>query len=158
MPYLSKDEFKALTVMPKRDVDAIETATPGWLGNQLLYVSREIDARLRKRYDVPFDAPYPHVVQSWLTRIVTQRAYLRRGVDPNDRQAESVFQDAADAKAEIKEAADSEVGLFDLPEPSGASGISRGAPRVYSEASPYVHTDVQRTTGRADDSRRRGNG
>lgn len=153
MPYLDKAAFAILTVMPAESVDAIEMVAPGWIDGQLTYWSGWIDSRLRKRYAAPFSAPYPEAVTGWLARIVTVRCFLRRGVDPTDLQFEEIKADADRAMEEIKEAADSNEGLFDLPlrADTTASGISRGGPFGYSEQSPYVWTDGQAETGRNED-------
>lgn len=153
MAYLTLAQFKQLSVMPAPFVDAIEAAAPGWLASQLGYWSDWIDARLRKRYAAPFSAPYPGAVTGWLARIVTVRAWLRRGVDAQDEQFAEVKADAAAAMDEIKEAADSEVGLFDLPlrADTTETGIAKAFPCVYSEQSPYVFTDGQARVGRAED-------
>lgn len=158
--YLTLLEFKLLSVMPAEFVDAIEAVTPGWTEAQLSLESARIDSRLRKRYDVPFGSPAPVEVQGWLANIVTLRAYTRRGFDPTDEQAAIYKDDAATALAEMKEAADSNEGLFDLPlrADTTASGISKGGPKVYSETSPYVGFDVQAATGRNEDSAGGGTG
>jgi phage gp36-like protein len=145
--YLDRSAFKARSIMPATDVDDLESIAAGWVDMQLEQVSRWIDSRLRKRYDAPFDvATCPEIVKSWLTRLVTLRAYLRRGVDATDAQFEMIKADAEAAAVEIKEAADSADGLFDLPlkDSSKATGVSQGGPFVYSEASPYDFIDVQR--------------
>lgn len=157
MSYLDKDAFAALSVMPEADIDALEASHPGWIDGQLDYWSRMIDAQLRKRYAVPFEEPYPVVVTGWLTRIVTLRCYIKRGVDPNDLQFIEVKEDADTAKLEVREAASSdptsEQNLFDLPlrADTTASGISKGGPFGYSEQSPYVWTDKQADVGRGED-------
>lgn len=159
-PYLTIATFKNLTAMPSTDVDALEAIAPGWVDAKLAAKSRWIDARLSKRYAVPFTAPYPEAVTDWLARIVTLNAYLRRGVDPNDRQFEELKADAEAAELEVKEAAESEKGLFELPlrADTAAGGISKGGPLGYSEASPYAWTDVQRDAATLEDSNRRGTG
>lgn len=157
--YLTLAKFKTLTVMPGSFVDAIETASPGWTDAQLAYWSDWIDSRLRKRYAVPFVAPVPSTVEGWLMRIVTVRCYLRRGVDPTDQQYADIKADDVAARDEIREAADSDTGLFDLPlraDLTNVSGISQGSPRTYSEQSPYAWTDVQGQAGRQQDEN--GNG
>lgn len=149
--YLDVDGFKTLSLMPSDSIDEIDLE---WIDGQLAYWSRWIDSRLRKRYSVPFDADNtPEAVTGWLARLVTVRCFLRRGVDPTDQQFDVIRQDADDAKAEIDEAANSETGLFDLPIRSDttATGIARGAPQVYSEASPYVWGDKQREAATTED-------
>jgi hypothetical protein len=158
VPYLTLAKFKTLTVMPGSFVDAIEITDPGWVDTQLLYWSAWLDSRLRKRYLAPFVLPYPLAVEGWLSRLVTVRCYLKRGVDPTDEQYADVKADDVDARKEITEAAESVTGLFDLPVRADldASGISQGNPRSYSEQSPYSWTTVQGEAGRAED--RNGNG
>jgi hypothetical protein len=144
--YLNLGEFKARTLMPSTDVDDLETIAAGWVLAQLEQCSRWIDSRLRKRYDAPFDvATCPEIVKSWLTRLVTLRAYLRRGVDATDAQFDLIRADAESAATEIKEAADAVDGLFDLPlkDSDKATGITLGAPFGYSEPDFYSWLDVQ---------------
>lgn len=157
-PLLTFDEFRLLTVMPASDVDALEAVAPGWIASQLEYWTAQIYARLRKRYAVPFVAPFPIAAKGWLARIVTVRCYLRRGVDPNDLQFDEIKKDAEAATAEIKEAADSNTGLFDLPlrEDTTATGATLGGPFGYAEQSPYVFMDRQVDIGRNEDSNRGG--
>jgi hypothetical protein len=155
MAYLTLDEFKTLSVIPREWVNQIEIDEPGFTAAQLEHWSDWIDTRLRKRYAVPFGAPVPNIIKGWLNRIVTERVLVRRGVDPNDEQFKIIERDNVDAREELKEAADSDQGLFDLPlredSPADVSGIVRGGPRAYSEQSPYVFADRQRQTGRSED-------
>lgn len=153
MAYLTTSEFKTRSLIPSGYVDDIESVDSGWTLIQLEEASAWIDSRLRKRYAAPFASPYPVAVLSWLTKLVTVRCYLKRGVEATDEQFVSIQQDAMDAKAEIKEAADSNVGLFDLPLRSDttATGIDRSGPFSYSEQSPYVGFSRQARTGRTED-------
>ena len=156
--YLTTAEFKTRTLIPGEFVDAIEAVDAGWTLIQLEEASAWIDSRLRKRYAAPFSSPYPVQVLSWLARVVTVRCLLKGGVAATDEQYLSIQQDAADAKAEITEAATSDAGLFDLPLRSDttATGIAKGGPLSYSEQSPYVWASMQRRTGREEDSNGRG--
>lgn len=132
--------------MPSEYVDAIEAIASGWTLSQLEQGSRWIDSRLRKRYDAPFDvATCPEIIKSWLTRLVTLRCFVRRGVDPTDPQFELYRADAEAALEEIKEAANAVEGLFDLPlkDSEKTTGIVHGAPFGYAEAGPYDWLDVQ---------------
>lgn len=140
--------------MPSEFITAIETVSPGWTLAQLTLETARIDARLAKRYAAPFALPAPVCVQGWLAKIVTLSAYLKRGFDPTDRQGQIYIADRDGALAEIKEAADAEHGLFDLPLRADltASGVSKGFPKAYSEQSPYAFADGQSRGGRQEDS------
>lgn len=154
-------EFKARSTMPSEHIDEIEATQPGWILSQVESVSRlDIDSRLRKRYAVPFESPYPEAAMTWCARLVTPLCWERRGYDPTDESMVRADLRRDEAKAEIKEAADSAEGLFDLPLRSNttATGISKGAPLGYSEQSPYVGFDRSRETGRDEDFNGSGTG
>ena len=56
-----------------------------------------------------------------------------------------ILAEAERAREQMKEAADSEIGLYDLPLLNDVTtdGISKGGPLGYSEQSPYSWTDEQ---------------
>lgn len=154
MAYLDLDAFKLRTIMPSGYIDAIERVEPGWTVQQLESWSLSIDARLRKRYSVPFaEDATPETVKQWLTQIVTKRAWLKHGVDPQDPQWPTVENDYDTALAELKEAADGNEGLLDLPllDTADTSAVTKQATRGYSEHSPYVGFDQQAAIGRGED-------
>jgi hypothetical protein len=95
---------------------------------------------------VPFASPAPEIVLGWIVAMTTPEAYRKRGWDPGEKQSAQIEQDRTDALSELKEAADSSEGLFDLPlrEDVSTSGIVAGGPLGYSEPSPYDWLDVQR--------------
>lgn len=150
MAYLTLATYKNLTLAPPSYVDDAETRHPGWVLAQLEFWSAWIDSRLKKRYAAPFAASpnTPPVILGWLTRILDAELYLKIGINPRDEQAATVVQErAAESKAEVKEAADSKDGLFELPlraDQPAATDISRAAPLGYTEQSPYTWTSVQR--------------
>lgn len=153
--YLTDAEFRLLTLCPVNVIDEVEARTPGWLTQQLTTVSSRIDARLAKRYAAPFSLPYPTIVQEWLAHIVSWRAYLKRGVNSLDSEANEYKAQHDQALKEILEAANSDTGLFELPLlqdlTPDASGVVRGGPVGYSEQSPYVWMDQQEQVGRDED-------
>jgi hypothetical protein len=157
--YMDVAEFKSRTVASSNLVDgahipadwAVERAAwVTFVESRLVIETSKINARLRKRYAVPFTAPVPEIVLGWLAALVTPKLFERRGWDPSDKQAEIIIGDATAAAAEILEAANSDVGLFDLPlrQDNAETGIVHGGPFGYSEASPYVWTDEQIETVR----------
>jgi phage gp36-like protein len=150
--YLTAAEFEDRTTAPPELVAWCESRKAGWVLAQIQAASGWIDARLRKRYHAPFDAP-PEVVKGWTADIVTRRAYLFRGLDSTDEQSVEVFRDAERARAEVLEAADGKDAHFDLPlrTNSQTSAIRKGGTFAYTEASPYVGFDQQRVTGRDED-------
>lgn len=144
--YLDVDGFRLRSIMPDDSITRLENKSPGWLQTALNAKSAWIDAKLSKRYLVPFTAPVPDIVIGWLAALVTPDAYARLGFNPSSDQDKSSIIDPADqARDEIDEAADSREGKFELPLLQGSSqgGISKGGPLGYSETSPYVWADVQ---------------
>jgi hypothetical protein len=144
---LTLDEFKLRTVMPSGYVDELVMSEgPNFWPAQFAAAQEWIDARLAKRYALPFAAPVPGVYLGWITVFATLAGYQRRGWDPSAKQNELVVKAVDDAKKEISEAADSAGGLFELPlraDTPGASGVAVGGPLGYAEASPYDWTDRQ---------------
>jgi hypothetical protein len=151
--YLDVAGFTAATLIPDEFILDLDTRYPEFLPTRLLYASARIDSRLTKRYDAPFKTPYPVAVLDWLTRIVSHEAWLKRGRAASDEDAQMYMADHDQAWADIKEAADSEIGLFDLPLRSNTdqSGIQRGFPRVYSQQSPYAWSVAQARIGHMED-------
>lgn len=160
MAYLTVAQFRVESLMPGAQVDQLEALEPGFLEARLQRRSGNIDARLRKRYAAPFESPVPDKVVEWLVALVNRDAYLKLGVDPLDAQMADILAGAKTAEDELKEAADSVDGLFDLPlrADTTATGISKGGPLGYSETSPYVWKDRQGARGRSEDERGSGSG
>jgi hypothetical protein len=143
--YLDVPGFRVSTAMLGEDVDLLETRYPGFLDAKLREESGWIDGRLQKRYATHFAAPVPAIVEKWLVAIVTLWAYKKRGFDALSPEGADTIKDAETAKAEVKEAADADEGLFDLPlrDDVTSTGIARGGPIGYSEADPYSWLDRQ---------------
>lgn len=152
--YLDVDEFRARTIAPSALVDgehidpsdlAGRAAWRAFVEAQLVVETSRINARLRKRYLVPFADPCPEIVRGWLTIRVTPKLFEKRGWDPSDERAASILKDAETALEEMKEAADGETGLYDLPlrDAVDTSAIAKGGPLGYSEVSPWTWTEIQ---------------
>jgi hypothetical protein len=97
--------------------------------------------------------PIPEIALGWLASIVDVDVWQRRGTNPQDPGIETFVADRDASLGEIKEAADSKDGLFDLPtnDPVGDSAISQAGPISYSETSPYAWQDLQRAAAVGDD-------
>jgi hypothetical protein len=150
--YLTLAEFKDATVLPEGYADAVEASEADWTLAKLTFLSGYINARLAKRYAVPFVAPIPPVILDWLERLASWAVLLKRGCDPTDQQTAEIKERATLALAEIREAADSKEGLFELPlrDDTSADGISKGFVQGYSEASPYTWTQIQLEAAEAE--------
>ena len=167
MPYLNGtaataeadlERYKLLTIMAAADVDDLEQLHEGWHAANFEQATAWINARLTKRYPVPYARPCPDVCEGWLVDIVTLRAFMRKGVRQTDEQFQEAVRADKRARDEVLEAAGSVTGLFGLPSRTdpAASGITKGGPRSYSEASPYVQFDVQGDRAQSEDLSRRG--
>jgi hypothetical protein len=160
MAYLTIDRYKVLALIPGGYVDEVEGMAPGFTAAQLDTRSDWIDAQLRKRYATPFKPPVPGIIEQWLALLVTPDLMVKRGVNATDEQFEYMERRAAFTAEAIQQAANSEVGLYDLPlrDDVTGTGIAHAATRVYSEQSPYVGADIQAEIGRAEDRARYGSG
>lgn len=159
MPYLVLATYRTRAGFPAGWVDRVEVDSPGWVDTLLEDTGAQIDARLAKRYAVPFASPPPRCVLRWLAAIVDPIVLRKRGIDQTDEQYSDYVKLSDTAWKEIQEAADGNVGLFDLPATQSlpsASGITKGGPLSYSEAGPYVWTDDQGRRGREEDRNGRG--
>lgn len=97
-------------------------------------------------------SPVPEIVLGWLTTLVTDDLYRKRGRDPQDPAMVDLRDDVTRTLGEIKEAADSKDGLFDLPVSEDLdSAVTTGGPLGYSETSPYVWPVIEKNVGQAED-------
>jgi hypothetical protein len=155
--YVDIDFVKLVGSMPAADIDALEALMPGTFVGIAESVSRVFDARLFKRYAVPFeDGKVPESIKWHVAHVVLAALWQKRGYNPGSAQDEIIQTNKNDAFAWLKEAADSKDGLVELPKRAdapGLEGVSRGGPRAYSEQSPYAWTDAQAEIGRIEDRR-----
>lgn len=142
--YTDLAHIKANGALTPVAVDQLVTDT-GALDGIIAGRSAYINSRLFKRYAVPFADPVPEAVRQWCCDLVVERALTRRGANPDSDLLDAAIRAADTARAELKEAAEAENGLFDIPlrlSPT-VSGISQGTPLSYSEPSPYDWIDAQ---------------
>lgn len=144
--YLTFAQYKLGTTIKGGLVDLCGQAkVEEWLDRQ----SNKICNRLVKRYAVNFTDPGPVAgqIKDWLTILVDINVLKFTGGVPDGREDEWASNDLKTVNDELKEAADSEKGLFELPlrntDISG-SAVNVCAPLGYSEQSPYTWTDRQR--------------
>ena len=96
--------------------------------------------------------PVLEFVLGWITTLVTDDCYRARGRDTQDPTMVDLRADVERTLADIKEAADSKDGLFDLPVSEDLdSAVTTGGPLGYSETSPYVASVIERNIGQAED-------
>jgi hypothetical protein len=96
--------------------------------------------------------PVPEIVLGWLTSLVTFDMYSRRGINPADPTYDMLTKDLERVEADVKEAADSKDGLFDLPTSEDQdSAVTTGGPLACSDASPYAWQTRQARRGRRQD-------
>ena len=131
---------KSHSIMPSGDIDGLNAAESGWILARALSLEGDINGRLRKRYAVPFATPIPEVVLNWLGALLDPEMYLKRGINPSDEQQARIEKRAESAEAKIKEAADAEKGLYDLPlrQDTTDTGIEQPQTLSYSEQSPFT--------------------
>jgi hypothetical protein len=146
--YLTANELDLYGCMPGEDREALEDQYPGITVAVIVGVSGVFDSMLSKRYGAPFETPYPDALKWNVAQVVAGRLMLKRGYNPESKQ-DSEIKEAHDLALQwLKDAADPEKGLVELPvkqiNQPGNSAINSGAPLAYSEASPYTWTDRQR--------------
>ena len=144
--YIDYAFFQDHTIIDWSDLVEFQSQNPGRLERLFASWSRFVDGLLRKRYVVPFVAPFPVELQLHLTRIVTSEVMKIRGYTHGTSQKEVCDSDYEMSMEFFKELRDAEKGMLELPlkeQFPEAEGVAKGAPLGYSEQSPYEWTDVQ---------------
>lgn len=138
--YLTFAEYSARSrIRASLITQAGSAKVEAWLAER----SSKICARLVKRYAVDFTdpGPTPDVVLGWLGALVDHDVQEYVGGTPEGREDAWIVKRAEQADAEIKEAADSETGLFELPlrntDALGNSAINKGGPFVRKYLTPF---------------------
>jgi phage gp36-like protein len=157
--YLTTSEFQSRTLLPAQYIDQVVSQAPEFVDFALTDRSGYIDSLLGKRYAVPFvEQPYPSVILRWLTVLVSLDVYMKRGFNPTDDDAQLFVKQFDTTVQELKEAANAQDGLYELPlrQDLTGNGIVKGYARTYSETSPFVWKRIQRQIGGQEDTNGRG--
>jgi len=136
---------KRQSVMPAADIDELEAREPTWILGKALSLQGIIDARLRKRCSVPFDSPVPDAVLTWLGSLLDPEMYLKRGINPSDQQQVLIDKRAERAELALAEAADGNIGKYDLParQDTTETGMTEPATLGSSEQSAFTGKHLQ---------------
>lgn len=103
-------------------------------------------------YSAP--TPAPEIALGWLVAMLDVDVWTRRGTNYSDPAIVEAVAQRTEALGEIKEAADSKDGLFELPlndQVQGGAAVIRSAPVAYTETSPFASADLQEALGRPED-------
>jgi hypothetical protein len=131
---------KRQSIMPTADIDDLNTKESGWIVGKAASLQGFIDARLRKRCPVPFDSPVPDAVLNWLGALLDPEMYLKAGVNPSDQQQIRIDERRARAEAALAEAADGNIGKYDLPARQDTTDTAMTEPATlgYAEQSAFT--------------------
>jgi hypothetical protein len=152
--YLTLVQYRAITTLDGSIVDLCGTKGKNvqrWLD----LASAHIRSRLVKRYAIDWsevaNQPVPDKIIEWLILLVDIPVCKCTGAIPEGRVDDWIREDEKRVNDELKEAADSENGLFELPlrEP-GVSAVNKGGPLVTSNTTIYGFFDAQQTARDSD--------
>lgn len=140
--YLALAAYRSITTIDGSVVDVC-TAKGKDVTRWLELKSAHIRARLVKRYAVDFTdpGPTPDKIIEWLVKLVDIEVWACAGGLPEGREDGWADKDRDRVEAELKEAADSDTGLFELPlrntDPLGNAAINKGGPFVQEYLTPF---------------------
>ena len=146
--YLTLAQYRSITTLDGSVVDLC-TAKGKDAQRWLDMASAHIRSRLVKRYAVDFvtPGPTPDKIIEWLVLLVDIPVCKCAGVTPEGRVDDWTREDEKRVNDELKEAADAENGMFELPlrntDPTGNSAINKGGPLVASNNTIYGYFDDQ---------------
>jgi len=109
--------------------------------------SAHIRSRLEKRYAIDWteisNQPVPDKIIQWLVLLTDIPVCKSAGVTPEGRVDDWAREDETRTNDELKEAADAENGLFELPlRETGASAVHIGVPHVIDFLTPSTYWDA----------------
>jgi hypothetical protein len=151
--YLECERYAALSEIQKERVTAFVSRRGADVNSKLELLSRFIEDKLRHRYAIPF--PERHsTIEGWLVALVDPWALNQIGYDGRDDDPgpARIAKLEEAAKAEISAAGDpNSQQVINLPTRDGkdSSASTKGAPKAYSEPSPYtwIHVQARRVRG-----------
>jgi hypothetical protein len=143
--YLTLAQYRAITTVDGSVVDLCGTkgkSVQRWLDLS----SAHIRSRLVKRYAIDWseveNQPVPDKIIQWLVLLVDIPVCKCTGATPEGRVDDWIREDETRVNDELKEAADAENGLFELPlRETGASAVHIGVPYVVAYQMPWDYQD-----------------
>lgn len=143
--YLTLAAYRSITTLDGSTVDLCAAKgkdVQRWLDLD----SAHIRSRLVKRYAIDWtevaNQPVPDKIIQWLILLVDIPVCKCAGATPEGRVDDWAREDQTRVNDELKEAADCENGLFELPlRETGASAIHIGVPHVVSYQMPWNYYD-----------------
>lgn len=147
MAYATPADVRLKGVLLPSDVDRVEGRFPGITQARLDTAHARLNAKLMKRYRLPFQTPVPQCLV-WYEAVIVSYELLAdvRGLNPESGQGPRVEQAYQEAQEWLKAAVDPEHGDVELRAAEaglGPSAVNAGGPFGYSEASPYAWIDAQ---------------
>jgi hypothetical protein len=144
--YLTLAAYRSITTLDGSIVDLCAAKgkdVQRWLDLE----SAHIRSRLVKRYAIDWtevtNQPVPDKIIQWLILLVDIPVCKCTGATPEGRVDDWAREDQARVNDELKEAADAENGLFELPlRETGASAIHIGVPHVVERLTPAGYWDT----------------
>jgi hypothetical protein len=139
--YIEFQRYRTLSELPKGRIDTFEKREPGIILAKLEQNSRLVEDRLRHKYTIPF--PERHsTIEGWIVGLTDPWLLNQIGYDSQDNDPIPGRIDKLETKVheDLTDATDPASNKWNLPRKDGKdpTAISKGAPRAYSENSPYT--------------------
>lgn len=158
MAYVDRVYVSNVAPIPSAIIQQLESEQPGAFDAICEAISRTFDARLHKRYATPFKEPVPEIIRINVSMVVAYQVWLKVGFNPQSEQDALLKMARDDALEWLKEAANAETGLDELPsreDPASGddSAAKRTRPLARTDASPYTWTRRQADRVRSERGR-----
>lgn len=110
--YLTYEQLADYSELP---IEYLAEAGPDFCTAQIAIAESRIRDQLSKRYNMDAIVSANDTLKGWIAALVSVKVLTRRGIDPTDILWKTIQDAATIANDEIKQAAQSDTGRFDLP-------------------------------------------